>query len=88
MRTHGAVLDQEFLVIRGRILEVAAALDRLDRAPESAAEEHDPRMDLVRRAVDVLSHPDPDRAETIQRLFSIDYQPEWLEGPDAPERRD
>jgi hypothetical protein len=71
-------MDQEFLVIRGRLLDLAAALDRLDRAPGSCKEEHDARMDLIRRAIDVLAQPDPDRAETIQRLFSLPYEPGWM----------
>ena len=35
------VLDQEYLVARAKILELAAILDRLDRADGAAAE--DPR---------------------------------------------
>ena len=40
------VLDREFLEIRCKILEIAAALDRLERA--EGALEGDPRMELLR----------------------------------------
>ena len=71
------VLEREFLTIRSKILEVAAALDRLDRAPERPGHHPDPRQDQIRRALETLLHPDPGRAETIQRLFSLEYNPNW-----------
>lgn len=72
------VLDQEFLVTRGRILEIAAALDRLDRAPGRTAD-HGPdrRLAQLRQAIESLLEPGPGRAETVQRLFSLEYDPAW-----------
>ena len=75
------ILDREFLVLRGKILEVAAALDRLDRAP-NPADGHaapDRRLGLIRQALETLLEREPDRAETIQRLFSRDYDPRWID---------
>ena len=78
-RDAGAVLDRDFLELRGKILEVAATLDRLDRAPAH----HDPgtppdrRLAQLRQALDALREPGPGRAETIQRLFSLEYDPDW-----------
>lgn len=88
-RDRAAILDQEYLVTRGRILEVAAALDRLDRAPEHPADHHHPdqRLGLLRQAIEVLSQPGPDRAETIQRLLSIAYEPDWIATKAPAQRR-
>jgi hypothetical protein len=71
------VLDQDFLETRGKLLEVAAVLDRIDRAPARHGEHPDPRIGQVRRALEALLEPGPDRAETIQRIFSLDYDPDW-----------
>lgn len=78
------VLDREFLLTRACILDVAAALDRLDRAPEHHVHPPDPRLDQIRRALEALLVPEPSRAETIQILFSLDYDPEWktCKGPE------
>ncbi|HEY2841472.1 MAG TPA: hypothetical protein VGJ26_20100 [Pirellulales bacterium] len=74
------VLDREFLEMRARVLELAAALDRLDRAggPPSG----DPRVASLRQAIDALrqSGPDgaePNRTERVQLIFSRQYDAAW-----------
>jgi hypothetical protein len=76
-RSKADVLNRDFLETRCRILELAAALDRLDRAPRSAAEAPDSRVAQLRQAIEALLEPGPGRAETIQRIFSLDYDPDW-----------
>lgn len=73
------ILDREFLEIRAKILEVAAALDRLERAEGDVS--LDPRMALLGDAIDVIAQrqSDPIRAEKIQLLFSREYDEKWLE---------
>src|SRR5262245_48899164 len=71
------ILNRDFLETRCRILEVAAALDRLDRAPSHPGAVPDRRLAQLRRAIEVLLEPGPDRAETVQRLFSLDYDSDW-----------
>jgi hypothetical protein len=71
------VLNRDFLETRGRILEVAAALDRLDRAPGRAGDPPDRRLAQLRQALEALLEPGPGRAETVQRLFSLEYDPGW-----------
>ena len=34
-------------------------------------------MAQLRQAIESLLEPGPGRAETVQRLFSLDYEPEW-----------
>lgn len=76
-RDFDAILDRDFLETRSRILDIAAALDRLDRAPERPGHHPDRRVAQLRQALEALLEPGPGRAETIQRLFSLDYDPHW-----------
>jgi len=71
------VLNRDFLETRSRILEIAAALDRHDRASSHPGETPDRRLAQLRQAIEALLVPGPGRAETVQRLFSLDYEPEW-----------
>ena len=73
------VLDHDFLETRGKILEVAAILDRIDRAPVRHGEHPDVRLYQLRRAVEALLEPGPGRAETVQHIFSLDYDLGWRE---------
>jgi hypothetical protein len=75
VRASADVLDQEFLPIRAKILEVAAALDRVDRAGGSITA--DRRMSQVQVAIQVLLRPDGDRAEKVQLIFSRPYEGDW-----------
>ncbi|MBW3540287.1 MAG: hypothetical protein KY476_08450 [Planctomycetes bacterium] len=69
------VLDREFFEIRAKLLEIAASFDRLDRGAGTV--EGDPRMSLIREALDVLRSDEPDRAEAIQMIFSRQYAADW-----------
>jgi hypothetical protein len=83
------ILNRDFLETRGRILEVAAALDRIDRAPSHPGDVPDRRLAQLRQAIEALIEPGPGRAETVQRLFSLDYDPKWQATQGlAPRRRD
>jgi hypothetical protein len=73
------VLNRDFLETRSRILDVAAALDRLDRASSHSGEAPDRRLAQLRQAIEALLEPGPGRAETVQRHFSLDYAPDWQE---------
>ncbi|MCX7700370.1 MAG: hypothetical protein N2039_05795 [Gemmataceae bacterium] len=70
-------LDQFFLEARARLLDLAAILDRIQRGSEAAQVADDPRMIRIREALDVLREPSGSRAERIQRIFSLDYDPNW-----------
>ncbi len=73
------VLDRDFLETRCRILDVAAALDRLDRASVQSGEglHPDHRLNQIHQAIEALLVPGPGRSETVQRLFSLEYDPDW-----------
>jgi hypothetical protein len=86
-RESTAVLDRDFLDTRSRILEIAAALDRLDRAPRELPESTDRRLDQLRQAIKALLDSGPGRAEVIQRIFSLEYDPHWQGKNGSPTRR-
>jgi hypothetical protein len=69
------VLESEFLPLRARLLDIAAAFDRLDRADGQPID--DPRMTRIREALAILLQEDGDRAERIQLVFSRPYDDHW-----------
>ena len=71
------VFEREFPQLRAKVLEAAAALDRITRAPGSP--DGDPRVQQVRQALEILRSDKPNRAERIQLVFSLDYDPGWRE---------
>ncbi len=71
------VLDREWPAVRARLLELAAALDRIDQAEGSVAA--DPRIDLLARSFHLLAHEQGNRAEQLQMVFSLPYDPQWRE---------
>ena len=68
-------LNRDFLGIRARLVELAAALDRIDRGNGSVAA--DPRMEQIRRSLAVLSGQQSERTEQIQTIFSLPYEADW-----------
>jgi hypothetical protein len=73
----GKALDAYFLEARSKILDLAAILDRIGRGRDSAPLGADPRLEKIRRALEVLHDPSGGRAERIQQIFSLDYDPSW-----------
>jgi hypothetical protein len=78
------VLDREFLAARARLIELAAVLDRVQRAdgpkpPEARADDRvdDRRLDQIRQSLQLLAEDAPDRAEKLQLLFSLPYDDDW-----------
>ncbi len=69
------VLNREFLEIRAKVLELAAALDRLERAQGDLGD--DPRLQRIHEALELLGQPGHDRAEQVQLVFSRAYDENW-----------
>lgn len=74
-RTKQTVLDEEFLTLRAKVLEIAAGLDRLDRAAGEAGD--DPRLARLEQALRILLESGDRRAQRVQLLFSREYDEEW-----------
>lgn len=72
-----AVLDRTYLEVRARLLELAAIMDRIDRAPGSEGMQQDPRLGEIQKGIDILKSTGFNRAERIQLVFSDPYVPNW-----------
>ena len=70
-------LDREFLSIRAALLDIAAALDRIERGDGAATIFADPRHTSLLQAASILTDRRPDRAKRIQMLLSDAYSPTW-----------
>lgn len=73
----GKALDTFFLEARSKILDLAAILDRIGRGKDSAGLADDVRLRRIAEAVELLRSPSDDRAERVQQVFSLDYDPQW-----------
>jgi hypothetical protein len=71
-------LEQFFFEARCKLLDIAAILDRINRGQESGEVlASDPRIEKIRKALEVLRDQSGGRAERIQQIFSLDYDPKW-----------
>ena len=72
-----AVLTREQFKIRAKLIEIAASLDRIDRA--NGEVDDDPRMMEIRKSLEVLSgsNGDSNRAAEIQMIYSRAFDAEW-----------
>jgi hypothetical protein len=77
VQTATQVLDRHYLELRCEILNLAAALDRVERASRFHDVAADPRIVLLRKGLEILLSNGTDRAERVQLLFSDEYRPGW-----------
>ena len=70
-------LDSYFLEARSKLLDLAGILDRIGRGRDAAAVAGDPRLEKIRRALEVLRDESGGRAERVQQIFSLEYDPTW-----------
>lgn len=64
------ILDTYFIESRARLLELAAFLDRIDRAPGAAEAREDYRYRALMRAFALIREGERFRAKAIQLAFS------------------
>ena len=69
------VFNREFLTMRCRLIDLAAAIDRVGRADGQVAD--DPRWRQLQQAIGVIASPDGNRAERVQTTFSLPYVENW-----------
>lgn len=70
-------LDNQFLEIRSRVLDIAAALDRIDQGADASKLQGDQRLDQIRKGIETLLGDESDRARRVQMIFSDPYQENW-----------
>ena len=95
MKSSKQILDREFLELRSKLLDIAASLDRIDRAKNgdgskgsSPSDDGDERMLLIAEAIRIISSESDttDRACQIQHLFSREFDPQWKQKFKLPTR--
>jgi hypothetical protein len=69
------LLEREFLILRAKLLELGAGLDRLERATGDVS--RDPRYVNLQKALTELQQAGSDRAERLQLLFSLPFDENW-----------
>jgi hypothetical protein len=78
-RSADAILAEEFLQARSRILDLAAFLDRLEHAPGDPDTGQGNRMRLLAEGLEILCDDEVGKARRVQLLMSRDYDPAWRE---------
>lgn len=71
------VLERHFLEMRCEILNLASALDRIERSDGYSGIADDPRLAQLAEGIGILSSDGTDRAERVQMLFSDEYEAGW-----------
>lgn len=84
MKSSQEILDREFLELRSKLLDIAASLDRIDRASGSVVD--DDRMRKLTQGIELIASQRPDRAHAIQQLFSRQYDQQWKQKFKLPPR--
>lgn len=74
-QTSEQVLQSEYLLARAKILELAATLDRIERAGGNLSSH--PQMQLLQRGFHILIGDQNERAQQVQMLFSREYSSQW-----------
>ena len=67
--SRSAIVDLYFMEHRAKLIDIAAFLDRFDRAP-AVGDETDFRVEAFRRALAILSDGGPERARRILEILS------------------
>ncbi len=81
-----AILTREQFKIRAKLIEIAAILDRIDRADGEV--DHDRRMLEIHKSLEVLSvsSSDSDRAARIQMIYSREFDSQWKKNLEVNDR--
>jgi hypothetical protein len=74
-KTANQILADEFLIARAKILELAAFLDRVERASGDATEMRS--MQLIAKGLDILTDGENEKAKRVQLLMSRQYESDW-----------
>ena len=70
-------LDSFYLEARCKLLDLAAILDRIGRGENLEATEADHRSARIEKAIGILLSDSQNKAELIQQIFSLEYDPNW-----------
>ena len=68
--THAQLIDRYFMEHRAKLIDIAAFLDRLDRASDGGSPDDDFRIRALHDAIVILQSDGPHRAKRILEIFS------------------
>jgi hypothetical protein len=74
-RSAAQIIAEEFMIARAKIVELAATLDRIERA--SGNVEDSRNMQLLVQGMHILIDDQFEKAKRVQLLMSRDYNPNW-----------
>jgi len=69
------IVKDEFLQARAKILELAAMLDRIERASGDATNLRP--LSLIGLGLNILTDDEAEKAKRVQLLMSRDYESDW-----------
>ncbi len=74
-RSAEQIVADDFMIARARIVELAATLDRIERATGDV--EDSKNMQLLMQGMQVLCDDEVEKAKRVQLLMSRQYDPQW-----------
>ncbi len=74
-RSAEQIVADDFMIARARIVELAATLDRIERATGDV--EDSKNMQLLMQGMQVLCDDEVEKAKRVQLLMSRLYDPHW-----------
>ncbi len=74
-RSAAQIVADEFMIARAKIVELAATLDRIERA--SGNVDDSKNMHLLVQGMHILIDDQVEKAKRVQLLMSRDYDPNW-----------
>ena len=74
-RSAAQIVADEFMIARAKIVELAATLDRIERA--SGSVDDSKNMQLLVQGMHILIDDQIEKAKRVQLLMSRDYDPNW-----------
>ena len=74
-RSAAQIVADEFMIARAKIVELAATLDRIERA--SGNVDDSKNMQLLVQGMHILIDDEVEKAKRVQLLMSRTYDPNW-----------
>ena len=83
-RSAEQIVADDFMIARARIVELAATLDRIERATGDV--EDSKNMQLLIQGMQVLCDEEFEKAKRVQLLMSRHYDPQWQSQMSIPKK--
>ncbi len=74
-RNADKIVADEFMIARAKIVELAATLDRIERA--SGDVDDSKQMQLLVQGMHILCDDEVEKTKRVQLLMSRQYDPQW-----------